>query len=84
MASLSALENTRKKGGAMQKPINASQLLFRSLHNDHGDDAKAPAAYHGGTGMLSTIAAYGAGWLICEPAFTQASVQQILGSSSKE
>jgi hypothetical protein len=69
----------------MHKPINASKLMTRSVHNDHGDDAKAPAASHGGTGMLArAIAAFGTGWLICEPAFTQASVLQILGSSTKE
>ena len=69
----------------MQKSINAPQLMTRSFHNDHGDDAKPPGAYHGGTGMLNTtIISYGAGWLICEPVFTQTSVQQILGSSTKE
>lgn len=68
----------------MHKSINASQLMYRSVHNDHGDDAKAPAAFHGGAVMLNTaIDAFGAGWLICEPAFIQASVQHILGSLSK-
>jgi hypothetical protein len=81
MARLSAPENIWKKGCAMQKSINASQLMYRSLHNDHGDDAKAPAASHGGTGMLSlAIAVYRDGWLICEPTFIRASVKQILGS----
>ena len=63
----------------MQKSINAPQLMYCSVHNDHGDDAKPPAASHGGTGMLNTtLISYGAGWLICDPAFIQASVQQIL------
>jgi hypothetical protein len=69
----------------MQKSINASQLMTRSVHNNYGDDVKTPAAYHGGTGMLSTaIVAFGTGWLICEPAFTLASVQKIPGRLSKE
>jgi hypothetical protein len=79
MACLSA-QYTRKKGCAMRKPINVSQLMTRSIHNDYRDDAKTPAASHGGTGMLSmAIAVYRDGWLICEPAFIRASVQQILG-----
>jgi soluble lytic murein transglycosylase-like protein len=59
----------------------AAQLMARYQHNYGGDYAKALAAYNGGSGTLQyCMTHFGSRWFSCEPAETQAYIQQVISN----